>query len=112
MRTRAFAVAAVMMTMLVIGCAREDGITSSYGSGVLSGQLVMAGGGSPAGVEVTVAGTGMTTVVGEDGRFVFAGVPEGAQLHIHRGTDVDAGFPLFRNSGSVTIEVRSRWDSR
>ena len=73
--------------------------------GVVSGQIVMASGmsnASPAGVRVGVGGTGMSVVVGADGRFAFAGVPEGAQLLFERQSDgVNARLSLASTSALV-----------
>jgi hypothetical protein len=42
---------------------RETPLTRSYGGNVVDGQVVMAKGGSPNGVEVSVVGTGMVLTV-------------------------------------------------
>ena len=79
----------------------------SFGMGVVSGQIVMASGmanASPVGVRVGVGGTGMSVVVGADGRFAFAGVADGAQLIFERRSEpisrIVCGFPAA--AGSMT----------
>jgi hypothetical protein len=55
----------------------------TYGDQVVAGQVVMASemdNSSPAGVEVSVVGTGMSAILAADGRFTFAGVPANAEL--------------------------------
>jgi hypothetical protein len=109
MRFRQIAVMAVMVTLLG-ACSRErrDMVTSSYGDQLLMGEVVMAGTGdpSPAGVRVSVRGTGMMTTLGADGQFSFAGVPDSAQLDFVRESDgVQASLELEAASGSVTIEL-------
>jgi Domain of unknown function (DUF5666) len=85
-----------VMVAVVIACAacnRHESMTSTYGSGVVTGQVVMAAQGtsaSPAGVRVSVVGTGMSTLLGPDGRFTFAGVPEDAELRFMRDDGIDA----------------------
>jgi len=75
----------IVMTTALAACNHERStITGSYGDRVLAGAVVMADGSSPAGVEVAVSGTGMRMVVGEDGGFAFANVPENAELLFHR----------------------------
>lgn len=78
--------------MLVLGACKnhEKSITGAYGNSVIAGQVTMAAdvaNSSPAGVIVSVGGTGMTAVLAADGRFSFAGVPEGATLHFSRAAD-------------------------
>lgn len=84
-------------------------MTGEYGNGVVSGQIVMATGmanASPAGVRVAVGGTGMSVVVGADGRFAFAGVPDGAQLLFERQSDgVAARLSLASTSAPVVVEL-------
>jgi hypothetical protein len=97
--------AAVAVTMALAGCSSESAdLTGLYGGGVVGGAVVMADGGSPVGVQVSVAGTGMSMVVGEDGAFGFANVPEQAQLVVRRGplagsVDVAAG------STALTVQL-------
>lgn len=96
----------VLALFALAGCRHEQSsITGSYGSSVISGEVTMASGGSPAGVTVGVAGTGMSTVVGEDGRFVFANVPENAELTFRRADGIDASLKLQGNSGFVPVSL-------
>jgi len=65
---------------------------------------------SPAGVQVTVSGTGMTATLGEDGRFLFANVPEDAQLRFTREDGIDAtlraaGSELMIELGATSASV-------
>lgn len=98
------AVAIVLMT----GCEREARLTSSFGDGVVSGQVVLGGdfaGQSPAGIEVAVPGTGMEMTVAGDGRFLFSGVPEDASLRFRKGSDIDVTLDLGRVQTNLTVEV-------
>jgi hypothetical protein len=102
-----------MMSMLMVAAlaacqGRETAsITGGYGSGVISGQVVMAqSGSSPAGVEVSVRGTGQSLVLAADGQFSFAALPEGAELAFRRATDsIAATYMLDQVSGHVVIEL-------
>lgn len=103
-RTAVFAVIA----MLILGAcsSKEQAITGSYGSGVTTGQVVMTEGSSPAGVNVSVSGTGMTTRLAADGQFAFAGVPDGAELLFERATDgVNATLRLESASGHLVVHL-------
>jgi len=96
--------------VLLAACrGHRETVTGDYGMGVVSGQIVMASGMSnadPAGVRVAVGGTGMSVVVGADGRFAFAGVPEGAQLIFERQSDgVNARLSLASTSAPVVVEL-------
>ena len=85
---------------------RETTLTGSYGQSMLSGEVVMEGvrGGSPAGVEVSVRGTGMSMVVGEDGQFAFAGVADAADLDFRRAADgIEASLRVEANAGFITV---------
>lgn len=94
--------------LMLAACRRQEhSITGSYGDGVISGQVVMAASmanTSPAGVQVTVVGTGMTTTLSEDGKFAFANVPEDARLHFTRGDGIDATLKMA-GTGSAVIEL-------
>ena len=96
--------------VLLAACrGHRETVTGDYGMGVVSGQIVMASGmanADPAGVRVAVGGTGMSVVVGADGRFAFAGVPEGAQLFFERQSDgVNARLSLASTSAPVVVEL-------
>jgi hypothetical protein len=96
--------------VLLAACrGHRETVTGEYGNGVVSGQIVMASemaNASPAGVRVAVGGTGMSVVVGADGRFAFAGVPDGAQLLFERQSDgVAARLSLASTSAPVVVEL-------
>ncbi len=112
---------AIIITALLVlgGCHNQErSITGSYGNAVITGQVTMAGdagNGSPAGVEISVGGTGMRAILGNDGRFTFAGVPDGAVLHLRRATDgIDAtttavaGFNAIELSKTAVTNGRHR----
>jgi hypothetical protein len=97
-----------VIAMLILGAcsSKERAITGTYGDGVLTGQVVMSEGGSAAGVDVSVSGTGMTARLGADGQFAFAGVPESAELVFQRATDgINATMRLESASGHVMIDL-------
>ena len=96
------------------GCRdRETPLTGSYGSGVLTGQVVMAKGGSPSGVEVSVSGTGMAMMVGEAGRFTFFGVPSNTELQFRRAADgIDATLRVEPSSVPVIVELSTQGAAR
>lgn len=104
---------AVLMMFVVVaftGCngRNETPTSAAYGSGMLSGQVAVTGmaNSSPAGVEVSVRGTGMTTVLRADGQFVFANVPENAQLDFRRADDgIEASLALQSGSGFLNVEL-------
>lgn len=102
-----FILAAVVLLAACRG--HRETVTGDYGTGVVSGQIVMASGmanASPAGVRVAVGGTGMSAVVGADGRFAFAGVGEGAELIFERRSDgVSARLSLASTSAPVVVEL-------
>jgi len=105
---RMFSIVAAMV--LVAACRdHRETVTGDYGMGVVSGEILMASGmanASPAGVRVAVGGTGMSVVVGADGRFAFAGVAEGAQLLFERRSDgVNARLSLASTSAPVVVEL-------
>jgi hypothetical protein len=107
MRLRQLVVAVAVMMALAACRGDRETITGSYGSGILAGSVVLAGiEGSPEGVEVSVRDTGMTTVLGADGRFTFAGVPENAILDFRRADGVQASLAVNGNGkGRITIEL-------
>jgi hypothetical protein len=81
-------------------------LTGAYGSAVVTGEVVMTEGVSPAGVEVSVKGTGMTVLLAADGQFAFAGVPEEAELVFQRASDgIDATLRLQSASGHVVVDL-------
>lgn len=100
---------AAMVAVALAACnGRHETPTSTYGQEMLSGEVVMAGatGGSPAGVEIGVRGTGMTMLLGEDGQFSFAGVPDGAELDFRRAADgIEASLRVEQSAGFVHVEL-------
>jgi hypothetical protein len=87
----------------------ESTITGGYGSSMISGEVFLTGvsNTSPAGVEVSVRGTGMTATLGADGQFAFANMPEGAVLDFSRAADgIEASLTLEATSGHVTVELQ------
>jgi hypothetical protein len=97
-------VAVVLLAFAACNGSRET-ITGSYGQSALSGQVVLTGG-SPAGVRVSVRGTGMTSTLGDDGQFFFAGVPEDATLDFVRESDgIEASMKSDAKSGFVLVDL-------
>lgn len=100
----------VTVAMVVIGLASCRGespnVMGSYGGGTLSGSLVLNGiEGSPEGVEVSVRDTGMLEVLGPDGRFAFAGLPENAILDFRRGDGLQGSISVSGSKGSILVEL-------
>ncbi len=97
----------VVMMSLLAGCQRErNTITGGYGNSVISGEVVMAGGGSAAGVEVSTPDTGMATVLGENGQFSFMDVPEGTTLRFRRAADgIDASLRVDKSASPLVVEL-------
>ena len=104
----------LVVAATLAGCRdRETPLTGSYGSNVLTGQVVMAKGGSPSGVEVSVSGTGMALRVGEEGRFTFLGVPSNTELQFRRAADgIDASLRVEPSSVPVIVELSSQGAAR
>ncbi len=93
MRSR-LAVLSLALAAVFVSCQRHEAMpTGSYGDRVVTGQVVMANGmanNSPAGVEVSVVGTGMSATLAADGRFTFVGVPDNAQIAFRRADGINA----------------------
>jgi hypothetical protein len=110
-RVRKFGVLAIVL-MAAVSCSRErSSITGTYGGSVLSGQVMMQNTAieSPVGVEVSVLGTGMATVLGADGQFAFSGVPDGAELHFRRASDgVDATMSVESGTAHVIVALAQK----
>ncbi|HEX7418299.1 MAG TPA: DUF5666 domain-containing protein [Thermoanaerobaculia bacterium] len=93
MRQKLFVLTIAVAAMLTSCKRHESLLTGSYGEHVVAGQVVMASemeNSSPAGVEVSVVGTGMSAILAADGRFTFAGVPADAELAFRRADGIDA----------------------
>lgn len=98
--------AVAVAVVLFVACrGHEQSVAGTYGMSSVNGQVVMASGGSPAGVSVTVRGTGQTQVLGEDGRFAFSGVPDDVQLIFNRSDGIHATYAAGRMAGSVVVEL-------
>ncbi len=105
-RTTVVVVAAVFV---LAGCQGHEAITGGYGSQGVTGVVTMAVGmsnSSPQGVRVSVSGTGMSAVLGTDGRFSFFGVPETADLLFTRD-DVNARVKVAASLAPLQIELNS-----
>jgi hypothetical protein len=95
--------------LVLAACSGHETITGGYGLQGVSGVVTMAVGMSnvsPAGVRVTVGGTGMSAVLGTDGRFSFFGVPETASLTFTRD-DVNARIQVMASIAPLQIELHS-----
>lgn len=108
MKRRTLTAVMGVAAILILGaCHNEQAtMTAPYGSGVITGQVVMTESVSATGVEVSVRGTGMSTRLGADGQFTFAGVPEGAALDFQRAADgIQVTLQLEKASGHVVVEL-------
>ena len=106
MRTQLWRIAVVLSAVIVLGgCRGHESITGGYGDRVVVGEVTMAAGmtnNSPAGVRVGVGGTGMSAVLGTDGRFTFVGVPENSELRFSRAADgIDARIAVPLSSAPL-----------
>lgn len=108
MRIRSLVVL-MMVGMMLAACSRERAtVTGEYGSATLSGQVSMSGTtqSSPSGVRVSVRGTGMATVLGANGEFAFANVPQNAQLDFTRASDnVAASLRVDDDATFLAVEL-------
>ena len=107
MQKRFIFLAAALFALAACQGHERNSVTGSYGMSVLTGQVSMAAdmpNQSPAGVQMSVHGTGMMTVLAADGRFTFAGVPENAVLDFSRA-DVHASMAAPSSSGPLAIEL-------
>ncbi len=104
---RASVILAVAMALVACRGGERASITGAYGEAVLMGQVVMSGleNPSPAGVQVSVRGTGMSMVLAEDGRFTFAGVPERAVLDFRREDGIEASLAVASTGRPLTVEL-------
>lgn len=103
-----FAVVA-MAILALVACERETPFTGSFGDGVVTGQVFLGGdlaGGSPAGIVASIPGTGMELTLAADGRFLFSGVPDDAEILFARASDgIAASYRIGRGTGDLAIEV-------
>lgn len=100
----------MLAAVALTGCngRGESTVTGSYGSSMISGEVSLkaVSNTSPAGVEVSVRGTGMTAILGADGQFAFANMPEGAVLDFHRAQDaIEASLTVDASAGFLAIEL-------
>jgi hypothetical protein len=98
-----------LVVLVLAACRGHEAITGGYGAEGVSGVVTMAAGmsnSSPAGVRVTVGGTGMSALLSADGRFSFFGVPETADLIFTRG-DVNARVRVTASPAPMLIELNS-----
>ena len=114
-----FLILSIAVAVVLTSCNRHEAMpTGNYGGRVVAGQVVMASemaGSTPAGVEVSVVGTGMSATLAADGRFTFIGVPDDAELAFRRADGIDArvrvssGAPLVVElSGKTATSSGSR----
>jgi hypothetical protein len=100
-----------MVIVALAACQEELAITSSFGDGIVSGQVSLGGdlaGGSPEGMQASIPGTGMELVLRADGRFLFSGVPDDAEIFFSRSADgISASYQLGRIDGALYLEVSS-----
>lgn len=105
-------VAAFVAVLALSACnQRRETLTESYGHALLSGEVSLVGmpGASPAGVVVSVRGTGMAVTLSEDGRFDFAGVPANALLDFQRTADgIEASLAVDSRSGFVSVALAQK----
>jgi hypothetical protein len=98
----------LMAAVLVLAaCQGERGsVTGQYGAAVMTGQVVMADGSSPAGVSVTLRGTSISTILSTDGQFAFGGAPEEGELSFERAADgISALLRVEPGSGPMVVEL-------
>ncbi len=117
MKLKSLALTAMFALIALPACtSREHAtITGGYGNAVISGEVVMQGtaDSSPAGMVVSVRGTGMTTVLGADGKFVFAEVPDGAELVFRRAPDgIGASLRMENGESHVVVALAQSSASR
>lgn len=108
MRQKYLGVVVAVMTLLALAACRgneRSTVTGGYGSGVITGEVVMTESGSPAGVEISVRGSGQSAVLAADGRFAFGGLPEAVDLELRRADGINASLRLDEASGHVVIEL-------
>lgn len=109
MRSERFVTVLLIAAALFSCRGRETALTGGYGSALVTGQVIMAGelaGSSPAGVDVSVVGTGMMTTLDAEGRFAFMGVPENAKMTFRRASDgIDTTLELDRPATGLVIQL-------
>ena len=110
MKLKLGTVVLIALVVLALGaCQGEHAtVTGGYGTNVVSGEVSVTGvaNTSPAGVQVSVRGTGMAMTLGADGRFTFVDVPSGAQLDFSRAEDgINASMAVEQNATAMSIAL-------
>lgn len=107
MKNRHFVLILAALALFAACSGERATVTGNYGSGVVAGQVAVTGlaNSSPAGIQVSIRGTGMTTTLAEDGAFTFADVPEGAELVFQRADGIDETMSLDRTSGFISVAL-------
>jgi len=98
----------ITVAAILTSCQRHESVTGSYGDRVLTGQVFMASdvaNSSPAGVEVSVVGTGVFATLADDGRFTFVGVPPNAELSFTRSDGINARVRVSNTARALSLEV-------
>lgn len=96
-------IATAVLALAACQRGEQATVTGGYGSSVVSGNVVVEGG-SPAGVVVSVRGTGMSTTLGADGRFIFAAVPDDATLDLRAPNGMN-GSLAAEGASNLAIEL-------
>jgi hypothetical protein len=105
MRFKAWTLMAAVLVLAACQGERAT-VTGQYGTAMMTGQVVMSDGSSPAGVSVTLRGSGITTVLRTDGQFAFAGAPEAGELSFERAADgISALLRVEPGSGPMVVEL-------
>ena len=99
----------MFLCFFLTGCQERATFTSAFGQGIIAGSVVLGeelGGGTPAGIEASIPGTGMEALLAPDGRFVFAGVPEKAEIRFRRADGIDVSYRLGPGDATgLVIEI-------
>lgn len=110
MKRKLITFSAAVLAVILGACQQsETRVTGTLGSSSVSGKVTTTGdltGSSPAGVEVSVRGTGMRTLLDQSGAFSMFGLPaEGGTLHFTRADGVDATYVLAKGESQVDISL-------
>ena len=99
----------LLFSMIALGaCRNHEAVTGSYGNGVVTGRAMVVAGSStsPAGVRVSVGGTGMSAILGDDGGFTFVGVPDNGELRFTREDGIDAVLDIPASSHTLSVRLQ------
>lgn len=105
---------AVLAVVFLAGCSgSENSSPTSGGSNTLSGKVILGGdlqGASPAGIQVSAKGTGLSTQLDPTGSFTLLGTPSGSvELSFSRQSDgIDAASTVSGNANGVVIQLQRR----